>query len=160
MKRFTAILCAGVLLANAGCGFKLRSQYAVPAAMSLTYVEGDPRSQIVIGLKRSLRSSAAQLAENKDQATAVVRVFNELTGRRALSVGSDGDVTEYEIFYSVSFQRSFAGRDAEPAKTLRLTRDYVFDSRGVLSSGEEEQTLRTEMRRDLVRLIMLRLQST
>ena len=39
------------------------------------------------------------------------------------------------------------------------TEDYVFDSQGVLSSSDEEQTLRAEMRRDLVRLIMLRLQS-
>ena len=88
-----------------------------------------------------------------------MRVFDERTGRRVLSVGSGGGVTEYEVYYAVSFQLAYPGADPLPAQTLRLTRDYVFDSEGVLGSGEEEQTLRDEMRRDLVRLIMQRLQS-
>jgi LPS-assembly lipoprotein len=147
------------MLAGAGCGFHLRSQYALPEALAVTYVDGNPRSQIVIGLKRSLRSSETQIATQKDGATAIVRVFDESTGRRVLSVGSDGNVTEYEVNYTVSFQLAYSGEDPQPAQTLRLTRSYVFDSVGVLGSGEEEQTLRNEMRRDLVRLIMQRLQS-
>jgi LPS-assembly lipoprotein len=147
------------MLVGAGCGFHMRSQYAVSEGVGVTYVDGNPRSQIVIGLKRSLRSSETRIVTQKDEATAIVRVFDEGTGRRVLSVGSGGDVTEYEVYYTVSFQLVYPGEDPPPAQTLRLTRGYVFDSEGVLGSGEEEQTLRDEMRRDLVRLIMQRLQS-
>jgi LPS-assembly lipoprotein len=147
------------MLVGAGCGFHMRSQYALPQALAVTYVDGNPRSQIVIGLKRSLRSSETRIVTQKDEATAIVRVFDEGTGRRVLSVGSGGDVTEYEVYYTVSFQLVYPGEDPPPAQTLRLTRGYVFDSEGVLGSGEEEQTLRDEMRRDLVRLIMQRLQT-
>jgi len=143
-----------------GCGFHLRSDYTMPEAMTTTYVEGDPRSQIVVGLKRNLRTSDVQIATSKDEATAVVRVFDEQTGRRVVSVGSDGKVTEYRVFYVVSFQLAYPDESSDPPQTLRLTRDYVFDTGGVLGSGGEEQTLRDEMRRDLVRLIMQRLQST
>ena len=147
------------MLLGTGCGFHLRSQYSMPTAMTRTYVQGDSHSPIVVGLKRNLRSSNAEVVEQKDESTAVVRVFDERTGRRVLSVGGDGNVTEYELFYSVSFELAFPGNDPNPAQTLRLTRDYVFDSLGVLSSSDEEATLRSEMQRDLVRLMMLRLQA-
>ena len=147
-------------LASAGCGFHLRGQYTVPEALAVTFIEGDPRSQIVIGLQRDLRSGGAQIATQKDGATAVLEVFDEQTGRRVLSVDSGAKVTEYEVYYVVSFQLAFADQDPQPLQTLRLTRDYVFDIQGVLGSGEEEQTLREEMRRNLVRLIMQRLQPT
>ncbi|MDH3713830.1 MAG: LPS assembly lipoprotein LptE [Gammaproteobacteria bacterium] len=160
MKSILTTVFLVAMLAGAGCGFHLRGQYDTLEALADTYyVEGDPRSQIVIGLKRSLRSSETQIVAHKDEATAIVRVFDESTGRRVLSVDSGGDVTEYEVYYAVSFQLAYPGEDAMPAQTFRLTRDYVFDREGVLGSGEEEQTLRSEMRRDLVRLIMQRLQS-
>jgi len=160
VKSAISILCLGVLTAVAGCGFHLRGQYTVPEAMAITFVEGDPRSQIVIGLKRNLRSSEAQIVAGKEEATAVIKIFDERTGRRVVSVGSDGAVTEYEVYYTVSFQLAYPDEDALPPQTLRLSRDYVFDSAGVLSSADEEQTLRSEMQRDLVRQIMQRLRST
>ena len=69
-------------------------------------------------------------------------------------------MTEYEVYYAVSFQLVYPDVTPQPAQALRLTRDYVFDSEGVLGSGGEERTLRNEMRSNLVRLIMRRLQST
>lgn len=158
--RAPTLLCLYVAVALAGCGFHLRGQYVIPEAMAVTFVEGDPRSQIVIGLKRNLRNNAAQVTERKEAATAVLRVFDEHTGRRVVSVDRTGDVTEYEVYYAVSFQLVYPDETPEPAQTLRLTRDYVFDSESVLGSGGEEETLRRELRSSLVRLIMQRLQST
>ena len=158
--RALTLLCLYAMVVLAGCGFHLRGQYVVPEAMAVTFVEGDPRSQIVIGLKRNLRNNSAQVTEQKEAATAVLRVFDERTGRRVLSVDSGGDVTEYEVYYAVSFQLIYPDEAPKPAQTLRLTRDYVFDREGVLGSGGEEETLRSEMRSSLVRLIMQRLQST
>ena len=160
-----AWLIAIVLVCQSGCGFRLRGEFELPESMSRTHVDGNPRSALVIALKRSLRSSAAAIVDTPQAASAVLRVYDERTGRRVLSVGNDGNVSEYEVYYEVSFALSYPQatggepRESPPAQSLRLTRDYVFDSSGVLGSGEEERTLREELRRDLVRLIMLRLQA-
>lgn len=159
--RFLVSATLALALLGAGCGFRLRSDFSVPPEMAVTYVDGDARSELVIGLKRALRASEVEITETLDQATAVLRVFGERSGRRVLSVSSGGAVSEYEVYYAVSFQVAYPNseRPAQEAQALRLTRDYVFDAAGVLSASEEEQTLRAEMRRDLVRLIMVRLQA-
>ena len=151
------------VLAISACGFKLRDAYDIPSAMRQTYVEGSERSEVYIGLQRALRSSGVTVTQRREEAAAVLRLSAEKTGRRVLSVGRDARVSEYEVYYSITFDVRRQGEDdksyiIEP-QDLRLTREYVYDETGVLGKSDEEALLRQEMQRDLVRLIMYRIEA-
>ncbi len=154
-------LIAGALLFAGGCGFHLRGSVDTAADTALTFVDGDLRSPVAVELRRNL-VAASRNAPVAQESALVLRVLEEDTGRRVASVGGDGKVDEYEVFYAVVFQFAYPpGNDtpAEPAQTLRVTRTLQYDAEGVLGSSDEESTLRAEMRRDLVRLILLRLRA-
>lgn len=164
MHRRAFLALAPLLLG--GCGFRLRQRFGVPAAMQRTYLEGSERSEIYVGLRRALAASGVTLVEDPADAGAVLRLSNERSGRRVLSVGRDARVSEYEVHVTVTFEvrrtanEPGADRSAilEPQQ-LRLTREYLYDSSGVLGKSDEEALLREEMQRDLVRLIMYRLEA-
>ena len=80
--------------------------------------------------------------------------------RRVLSVSSEGKVSEYELYQTLEFKvRDAAGRELLAPQYLELTRDYLFEKEDVLGKSNEEEILRRDMHRDLVRLIMLRLEA-
>ena len=134
--------------------------------MQRTYLDGPDRSEIYVGLRRALVASGVTLVEDPADAGAVLRLSNERSGRRVLSVGRDARVSEYEVYSTITFEvrRAGSGQGADRAaivepQQLRLTREYLYDSSGVLGKSDEEALLREEMQRDLVRLIMYRLEA-
>lgn len=165
---FGRCLARGLLLSVpivvAGCGFKLRDAYGIPPQMQRTYIEGgNERSEVYVGLRRALTASGVTLVDSADAASAVLRLSDERSGRRVLSIGRDARVSEYEVFYSLSFDVRARGESADEVliepQSLRLTREYVYDATGLLGKTDEEGLLRQEMQRDLVRLIMYRLEA-
>ena len=155
------LLLLGTLVA--GCGFSLRRSFGVPQVMARTHLIGPQRSEIYVGLRRSLAASGVTLVETPAEAGAILRLSRERGGRRVLSVGRDARVNEYEVYSTVTFELLARGEDANRAiiepQTLRLTREYLYDATGVLGKSDEEALLRQEMQRDLVRLIMYRLEA-
>ncbi|MBI5462248.1 MAG: hypothetical protein HY941_08705 [Gammaproteobacteria bacterium] len=155
---FVIMLTALLLTA---CGFHLRGDVKLAAVLNKVYIEGnDPYDPLVRELTRSLTTTgAAVVAESKD-ATAVLQILKNSGSRRVLSVSSAGKVREYELYQTLEFKvRDAAGRELLAPQRLELTRDYLFDKEDVLGKSSEEEMLRRDMRRDLVRLAMLRLEA-
>ncbi len=156
------LLCAVLL---SGCGFKLRGAYQLPEAMQTTRVEAaQPKSDFIRSLKRGLKSSGVRLvdetADNTADNTAVLRVYNEKKSKRIVSLDSNGRAREYTLIYAVSFSVKALTQVFEvPEQTVQIDRDFVFDTEDVLGNSREETKLYQEMEQDIVRLILLRLQS-
>ncbi|MCG5500650.1 LPS assembly lipoprotein LptE [Ectothiorhodospira lacustris] len=156
---WVALVLMACLLLTA-CGFQLRGAAGLPPEMARTAVTGLGASDsLVIDLQLALRAGGVELAPLSG-ATAELRIHDLSSGRRALSVGRDAQVSEYEVFTRLRYSVRGRGNDFEiREQTLTLTRDYLFDPEGVLGQAEQEQSLRESMRRDLVQLILLRLQA-
>lgn len=151
------LLCC-LVLSLAACGFSLRSARELPAGMSQTYIQaGTPGGVLVNYLKRFLRDSSVHVIEYPAPDAAVLKV-RESSTRRALSVGTDAKVLEYEIQYSATFSLTVPGMERElPERTISLSRDYMFDRLAVLATGEEEAMLVRDMQRELARMIVERI---
>jgi LPS-assembly lipoprotein len=161
-------LCLG------SCGFHLRGEIEFPEVMSVTYVDGDTRSELVSRMRRALSASGVRIVEDAEDARAILKMSGERTGRRVLSVGGGGKVSEYEVISSITFEVYERSKDSDKSsstkdprrlfrikpQTVRLTRAYFFDETGVLGKSEEEEILRAEMRRDLVRLILFKIEAS
>lgn len=148
-----------VLALLVSCGFQLRGAYPLPEVMSVTYVKaGQQNTELVRHLKRTLNVSDIKLVDSEQQATAILEISGEKQSQRVLSVDSKGRAREYELLYEVNFElRSVAGPVELEQQTLKLTRDFLFDTEDVLGKGREQATLVRDMQQDMVRLIMLRL---
>lgn len=162
---YTRYLVAGLtvalLFALNACGFHLRGQVQLAPQLSKVYIEGgSPYDPLVRDLTRALTGAGATVVEDPQSATAVLQILNNSGDRRVLSVRSTGKVQEYELYQTFTFRvRDAAGKELLAAQPLELTREYLFDANDVLSTSNEEETLRRDMRRDLVRLAMLRLEA-
>jgi LPS-assembly lipoprotein len=141
-----------------GCGFHLEGHSALPAAVKRPYLEvTDRQSDFVQSLRRALLMNGAELAERKDQATAVVSILKDNVRPRVLSVSNLNQPNEYELTYTVSFSVSAGEKELLPPQELSTTRTYSFDSRSLLAKGHEADVLRGAMAHDLADMVMRRL---
>jgi len=149
------------LLLLTGCGFKLRGAYQLPAAMQITYVDATQVSpELSRALIRNLKSSNIKVALNETEDAAVLKLFKETKTKRIVSVDANGRAREYTLTYVISFSVKAKVGDFEiESQEIRIDRDFVFDTEDVLGNSREESQLYEEMQQDLIRLILLRLQS-
>ncbi|MFN2309168.1 MAG: LPS assembly lipoprotein LptE [Gammaproteobacteria bacterium] len=157
----TAGLMAVLLLGLSACGFHLRGDVKLAPALAKVHIQGgDVYDPLVRDLVRALSAAGSTVVEEPGAASAVLQVLSNRGDRRVLSVQTTGRVQEYELYQTFEFRvRDAAGAELLSAQRLELTRDYLFDADDVLGKAGEEETLRRDMRRDLVRLVLLRLES-
>ena len=153
-----ATLLAGLVLVLAGCGFQVRGAPRLPSELATTYIETRDRySSFYRELTTVLRQNAVTLTDDPASARSVIRVINDDTGRRLLSVSTGNVPTEYEVWYRVRFAVAVDGQEVVPAEQLALSRDYSFDEFEVLGKSREEAIIRDALARDLVSLVTRRL---
>jgi LPS-assembly lipoprotein len=156
MNRTIASLAALLLLA--GCGFQLRGQVPLPAIASAPYVESSDRfTPLFAALDRRLRAAGATPAANATEASLVIRLHADQTGRELLSVTADNKPGEYEVYYSTEYSVTNGATELIPRTQVRLTRDYGYDEAAVLAKEHEEASLRVALAADIADLILRRL---
>ena len=165
-SRFTADACqllACLLLVSlvttlSGCGFHLRGTDALPAEMSVTYIQSNsPFSTLVDDFADALRTHGVQVTEDRFEATAVLRIIENDKSRDVLSVNTSGKVLEYQLRQTVRFSVMTAVNQpvVEP-QTITLTRAYLYRSTDVLGSEREKEAVRNTLQKNLINMAMLR----
>ncbi|VAW61943.1 hypothetical protein MNBD_GAMMA08-2444 [hydrothermal vent metagenome] len=144
-----------------GCGFALRGAYQLPAEMRVTFVDAvQKNSNFTRTLKRSLKASDIKIVNQATDDAAVLKLFKELKTKRIVSVDSRGRAREYTLTYAIRFSVSASQKEFEIAEQeVKISRDFVFDTEDVLGRSREESKLYEEMQVDLIRLLLMRLQS-
>ena len=152
------LLCFTLLSA---CGFKLRGAYDFPQAMQSTYVQAENAgSDLVRALKRSLQENNVEVLAQAADNAAILKIYKETRTKRIASVDSRGRAREYTLSYAVSFSvRAEHATFEIDEQLVTIERDFLFDPEDVLGNSREESQLFAEMQQDLLRLILLRLQS-
>lgn len=152
------VLCLASLSA---CGFRLRGEVSLPAELDRSYVlSATEHDELGAELRRRLRGYGVKLVNRPEEASATIRVGGERRQRSVLAVNEQGKALEYTL--SVRTTLEVLGKEGEvllPSKTLAVSRDFIFDQNQVLGSVAEANVAYAEMRKDLVRIIMYRLQA-
>jgi LPS-assembly lipoprotein len=152
------ILCLAMVLQ--ACGFKPRGAVELPPVMDNTFIGGVPFDPMVIALRDAFENAGVVVVERKAEATAVLRLLQNSFDRRTLSVDANGKVVEYALQFRVRFD-VVDPQDQEVVRpqTVELTRGYLNPDTEVLGKSLEEESLQDEMRRDLARSILRRIQA-
>jgi LPS-assembly lipoprotein len=154
-----AVLAVLALLAG-GCGFHLRGDVEYPPGMAVTYIQATDRyTPFYRKVKAALQEGGVRVTANAGDAGAVLRILQDETGQRVLSVSARNTPREYDVFYIVRYALEIGGREALPAQQLVLTRDYTYDETLVLGKDAEGEVIRQALADDLVGVVTRRLSS-
>jgi LPS-assembly lipoprotein len=154
-----------VALTLNNCGFKLRGQFELPAAMTFTYIDSrrpanTAPSALAAILARALRVNGVVVTDKPEEAGARLLVLNEDYRRRAIAAGGAGEVRQYDLNYNVVFMVALKdGKTLVPEQNVLISRDILYDETQVLGRVEGEELARQEMVRDAADAIMRRLQA-
>ncbi len=150
-RGLSTLLLAAVLGA---CGFRLQGVDAYPASMAQTYIEtADTYTPFYRGLRDRLERGGIKVVESVVAADTVIRILEDRTGQRVLTVSGRNVPTEYDVYYTVTYSVWVEGEEVLPARTLVKRQDYTYDATLVLGKNREEQTLREAIAADLVRQV-------
>ena len=137
------------------CGFSIRGAAHFPPGMSAVYIDTNNRqSPFYRELTTTIRNAGLTLESKRDDADTVIKVLNDETGRRPLTVSARNVPREYEIFYLINYSVSIANQEVMSPQRLVLTRDYTYDETKVLGKAREEDVLREAIAADLVGLLV------
>lgn len=158
-RRFrAALLPAALAVTAAGCGFQLQGAGVLPDVVATTYVESPQRfTEFHTRLTDALAAQGVELAESRDDAGAVLRILEDTTGQRVLSVSARNTPQEYEVFYAVGITLEAGGATLIDNEFLVATRSYSYDPTQVLGMSVEEQVLREALAEDLARRVLRRI---
>ncbi len=123
--------------------------------MAITYINTSDRySPFYRALTKSLDRGGITVTNDAVSADTIIRIHQDLTGQRVLSVSARNVPREYDVYYIVRYSVLVKGREALPEQTLTLTQDYTYDELQVLGKGNEAQILRNAIAENLVDLIV------
>lgn len=158
IRRLLTAITLFALLATAGCGFRLQSNYQYPEALNPLRLESaDDQSELHRLVRERLRLSGIEVVQ--DEKAPRLWLGQDRLERSTLSLFPSGQVAEYELIYSVS--SSITVGEQEPQTfNIEIRRDYLDDPRTALAKNRELELLLGEMRAQAADRIMRALSST
>lgn len=152
------VACLCLLLA--ACGYQLQSYDRLPAEMQQTFLQaGNHYSPFYRQLRRALDDAGITLTSDPSQATATLVISKDDTGQRLVTISAQNQPLEFEVFYEISYLVKSKDGALLPLQVISVTRDYTYDQTIVLGKRQEEEILREELARDLVRRVLRSLDS-
>jgi LPS-assembly lipoprotein len=159
-RLFAAAAMVAVSLLPAACGFHLAGSARYPPSMAVTYIDaGDRYTPFYRKLKDSLRQGGVRVTAVPTEASAVLRIHQDQSGERVLSVTARNTPVEFDVYYIVRYSLEIGGSEALPSQQLALNRDYTYDETLVLGKAAESDVIRQALADDLVGLVNRRLTS-
>lgn len=145
-----------LLLATSACGFQLRKDLALPPALQTLRLDvADPSSPLERDLSAALSRAGATITK-RPEAPRISIPVNSLS-TQVQSIGDAARVTEYVVRYRVEMQVFAAdGSELLPLTVIELDRDFAYDETQALGAAAEEDLLRKELQREIVREILRR----
>ena len=142
--------------ALAGCGFHLEGSNTLPRSLVSARVEAvDTQSDFYHGLRAALLGSGTRL-DAEAPGTATIRILEDSTSERVLSVSGFNIPTAFELSYRVRVAVESQGRELMAPEEHTLVREYSFDQRTLLAKEREREVLTQALADDLVALLMRR----
>ncbi len=160
----TLILALSLLLLLSACGgepFHLRGSKPLPELIRQgIYLQGlDPQSDFALALRDGLEDAGADLKQNSQDAATTLTISNVRENRSVSGYSSSRQVREFNHSVTVDFIVKTPAMTESMERSVSATRSQVYDGKYVLGTAEEETVIKEELRREAVRLILLRLQA-
>jgi LPS-assembly lipoprotein len=148
----------------AGCGgepFHLRNSKPLNDLMRQgIYLHGvDPRSDFAIALREGLEDAGVSIKQDEKAAATTLSIISFKENRSVSGYSSTRQVREFSHSVSVNFRVKTPATPEGVERSVNAERSQVYDGQYVLGTAEEENVIKEELRREAVRLMLLRFQA-
>jgi LPS-assembly lipoprotein len=155
----TAILALAAILLG-GCGFHLQGRQTLPPVLASTYLDPvDAQSDFYLSLRGALRASGSQVLDEAAPGGVTIRIIDDGTSERVLTVSAQNVQTAYQLNYTVKIAVSAGGRELITPEEHAVSREYSFSETALLAKEREKEALSAALANDLVTIVMRRLAS-
>ncbi|SIT69040.1 LPS-assembly lipoprotein [Burkholderia sp. b14] len=155
LTRRSCIVLAAAALLLAGCGFQLRGNYGFPFKR-LALV--GPGPELGARIQRLVEGgSQTRIVKSTDGADVILSI-SEGRGTGALTLNAAGQVNEYELDYTMSYQ--LVGADGTvllPPSVIRINRAMTYSDQYALAKSQEFELLYRDMRNDALDQLLRRM---
>ena len=139
-----------------GCGFKLRGNTDLSAALNPVSIEGGDRA--FTGQLETLLKNNGTTVVGNDVESATIVISRVNYEREVRETNARGLATGYSYRYTVIFEVADAqGQVLQPKASISQYRTLDFDPESILEAEYEEEFLREGMEREITLQIMRRL---
>jgi len=157
-----AILLGSLILS--GCGYSLRGAESLSTSLpNLQLNLQNPNSEFSRLLRRSLDTAGVALSDGGMDSANIAASRLSVTDLRVqnqpVSVNPAARAAQYEIRLSIDIQLFNGEQELIPRETLTVERSYFEDIENIAGNQEEVEIITSEMRRELVNLLIRRLQA-
>ncbi len=108
-------------------------------------------------MRDALRARGAEVVNSPQEASAVLRITEDLTAQRMLSVSARNIPREFEVYYQITFSLRAGDDELIEPTSLVATRNYTFNETLVLGKSIEQSVLRESLAQDLARQVLRRI---
>ncbi len=142
-----------LLATQLSCGWHLRGGGNQNAPTEIHLSSQDPYSPIALTFKDTMQRRAIN---NSSSAHLSLNIGAETLKKRTVAVTNIGSPLQYELSLSVDYRYTSSTDDHKPklADSASVYRVFDFDPSNTVAKNEEENTLLTEMRRELAHRIL------
>ncbi|MEQ8955714.1 MAG: LPS assembly lipoprotein LptE [Gammaproteobacteria bacterium] len=141
-----------------GCGFELRSNDAISAAIpSLRLDSAEPNSEFMRLLRNSLEAANVSLVSAPGPAPTL-QLGPERLNRQPVSVNPRARAAQYELRLEIDFMLSGQDQALISQQTLYTERTLFEDIENISGNRDEVNLVASEMRRELVNQLLRRLE--
>ena len=171
-----AITILSLVFFMQACGFQLRGALDLSQDISPIYLQQNSVFELGRDIRSLLTANKIQMTENDKQAKTQLTLLNEAKSRRVLSVDGNGRVKEYLLHYAANFSIKINPskdindineineineiKDLGRNDSISVSRSLLFDPDAVVAVVNESEVLYKDMRRDVARSILLKLQAS
>ncbi|MCX7107968.1 MAG: hypothetical protein NTV66_10445 [Methylococcales bacterium] len=140
------------------CGYHLRGAINLPVGLKDVYLEGGS-PQLNQQFSKAMEISSIAIATSPDKAGMIVRIFNENSQRRVLSLNSGGAANDFELDYGFDYEITDSKNAVIIARQpLTIKREYFNNQQAIIAKDNEEMVIRNEMYQQAVRAVISRAQ--
>ena len=153
LTKKSVILMMMALLLNA-CGYHLRGNLELPAGLKSVFLEGGS-AQLQEQFKKAMDLSSVPVASSAETAGVIIKVFDESSQRRVLSLNSTGVANDFELDYRFDYEIvSAKDQVLMMRQPVEIKREYYNDQLAIIAKESEETVIRNEMYLQAVRTMV------
>jgi len=141
-------------LSLSACGYHLRGALQLPAGLKNVYLEGGS-PELREHFKRTMEISSVPLASSPETAGLIVKISDEDSQRRVLSLNSGGTANDFELGYRFNYEIvDSKNKVLSERQSVEIKREYYNDQLAIIAKDNEELVIRNEMYQQAVRNIV------
>jgi LPS-assembly lipoprotein len=159
-RSFRTVVLLALALVLAACGFHLRENARLPAAMQRVHVTVNGNTTLQRHLARALQTSGATVEDAGGAGIAELQVPVAAFSSDTVTAGGYSRISEFAVRYQVQFQvTDVGGRILVPHQQIDMSREYSYDATNTVGNASQVQEIQRSLNDDMVQAILFRLQA-